>query len=258
MKINTFQWENLIQFSKRKISLKTPELEVVSYKIQTLKRNSNLHIVFISDTHFGKYSPPANKIITLINDLNPDYIIFGGDIASESSGLQDAFEFLSSIKAKYAKISVLGNWELKRSRFKNSSYWRANYLNAGFELLHNRFIETEDCIIYGISPKRRFHKGSTNIPKTEKAILFCAHSPDDIVSEDSYFDLALSGHTHAGQIRIPLFGALKTSSIYWKKFEYGLFKRNDGAKLIVSSGIGTSCLPIRIFCPPEIVSINLC
>lgn len=252
--MNNHTWRNIVKFKNRELIRKFDFCNIVKYNIQ-LPIQVKLRIVFISDTHFGNYPPEADKISREINNLNPDYIIFGGDIVSESSGLDDAFRFLNSLNASSAKLSVLGNWELKRSRCKNISYWRSKYATARFYLLHDKTIEFDDVFFTGISPsknrERKFFHSSPN--RQDKLNILIAHSPDDIVSQKFFFHIAFAGHTHAGQIRIPFFGALKTSSRYWKKFEYGLYERNDSAKLIVSSGLGTSCLPIRFLCPPEIV-----
>ena len=68
-------------------------------------------------------------------------------------------------------------------------------------------------------------------------------------------DLTLAGHTHGGQIRLPLIGALRVPSDFGNKYSYGLINEND-KKMIVTKGVGTSILPIRFNCFPEIVLIE--
>ena len=67
--------------------------------------------------------------------------------------------------------------------------------------------------------------------------------------------MTLAGHTHGGQVRFPFIGSLIVPSDYGNEFSYGLIEKN-GKKMIVTKGIGTSILPIRFCCLPEIVVIN--
>jgi len=69
--------------------------------------------------------------------------------------------------------------------------------------------------------------------------------------------LILTGHTHGGQVRIPLFGAVKTSSRFRKRFERGLYRhRKTGTWMFVSSGVGVTGIAMRLFCPPEALIIE--
>jgi hypothetical protein len=73
-------------------------------------------------------------------------------------------------------------------------------------------------------------------------------------------DLYLAGHTHGGQWRLPGFGAILTSSRHWKRYEAGSY-REDKTHLYVSRGIGMEGFGApraRLFCPPEVVVIDLC
>ena len=70
-------------------------------------------------------------------------------------------------------------------------------------------------------------------------------------------DLILTGHTHGGQIRIPFLGPIQTMTSIGKKYAAGLHRFGE-SMVYVSRGVGTSVLPIRLFCPPEITVFNLC
>ena len=72
---------------------------------------------------------------------------------------------------------------------------------------------------------------------------------------DQDMDLILSGHTHGGQVRIPLLGPLTTMTSIGKKFVSGMY-REGGSLVYVSRGFGTSAFPIRLFCRPEITVFN--
>ena len=82
------------------------------------------------------------------------------------------------------------------------------------------------------------------------------HSPDVFVDvQKSNVKLTLAGHVHGGQVRLPFIGALIIPSKYGDKYSHGLIEE-DGQKMVVTKGIGTSILPVRFNCIPEIVVIN--
>jgi predicted MPP superfamily phosphohydrolase len=251
-------WKCLKSYAKRNIIGSAGPFKVVSYTVNSEKIYSPLSIVFLSDIHSDaeKLSPLEN----IINNLNPDFIVFCGDAGTYLSDLEKSFVFLNKLHAKKAKIAVLGNWELKKKHLKKQSFWRKKYEDAGFILLTDDNFLSDNIIFDGIMPGTKnisceFRKNNINGQFYKIRV---AHIPDDTVRLKNHFDLALSGHTHAGQIRIPFIGAIKTSSRYWKDFEYGFYhNQTQKSYLIVSSGLGTSLLPFRFLCNPEIVLVKL-
>ena len=87
-------------------------------------------------------------------------------------------------------------------------------------------------------------------------ILLLAHNPELFVMPDNAADLTISGHTHGGQIRLPLIGANYLPRRAEEFFDRGLFYKN-GQQLVVTSGLGTSLLPLRWNCPPEVLFLTL-
>ncbi len=87
--------------------------------------------------------------------------------------------------------------------------------------------------------------------------LLLAHSPQIIGEAVDKVDLVLSGHTHGGQVRIPFIGPLwlPLPPKYWG-YDYGLFQVSE-TKMFVTRGVGTTFLPLRFNCPPEIVVLSL-
>jgi predicted MPP superfamily phosphohydrolase len=86
------------------------------------------------------------------------------------------------------------------------------------------------------------------------------HSPDLApVAPEAQVDLYLCGHTHGGQVRLPFFGAVATSSAFGKRYEMGLYQ-NGRMRLYVSRGVGLEGMGaprVRFLCPPEITLITL-
>jgi predicted MPP superfamily phosphohydrolase len=91
----------------------------------------------------------------------------------------------------------------------------------------------------------------------EATLILLVHSPDVIeVAARAGADLVLAGHTHGGQIRLPLVGALHTGTELGRAYSAGLFEFPP-ARLYVGRGLGTSYLPLRLLCPPEVTLIRL-
>ncbi|MGQ9667156.1 MAG: metallophosphoesterase, partial [Anaerolineae bacterium] len=87
--------------------------------------------------------------------------------------------------------------------------------------------------------------------------LLLAHSPDQVrEAEGRGVDLMLAGHTHGGQVRLPLLGAVVTGTRLGPRYAAGLFRWGD-TWMYVTRGIGTRGLPIRFLCPPEITLLVL-
>jgi predicted MPP superfamily phosphohydrolase len=99
-------------------------------------------------------------------------------------------------------------------------------------------------------------KAMNNVPASSPKILL-AHAPNIIDKIDvKGINLILSGHTHGGQINIPFIGALYLNPVSWsqRKIVAGLY--NFETKVFVSKGVGTTLIPMMLFCRPEIVVLE--
>ena len=88
------------------------------------------------------------------------------------------------------------------------------------------------------------------------ARILLSHSPDPFPRVPGDVGLMLAGHTHCGQIRLPLIGAVSTMSDYGDRYACGLVRENAKV-LIVSAGLGTSILPLRLGAPPDLWLIRV-
>ena len=260
-------WKSVRGYSGRDIIDNVNSLKVVEYSIEVLEKFnlSGKKILFFSDIHFGSSNFDRLMFKEKIEKIKPDWIVFGGDLITYASFQKEALEFLGFITStsNVPKIAVYGNWDRRRRDWYPSSKWRDAYKNIGFKLLVNEVMELDGINFYGIDELRRgngcFKKEFLNIDKLNCLL---SHFVDPIVDSMKVLDvncqkLAMAGHSHGGQIRVPFFGALLTSTKYWKLFEYGHYKAfNDNTDLIVTSGLGTTRLPLRIFCNPELVVIK--
>ncbi len=196
--------------------------------------------------------------------LRPDDFLFGGDLISYSCMLPRTAKLLRIFPKGKGKAAVYGNWDKRRRRWLPFKAIESLYQDAGWTVLCNESISVDGLFLYGLDDyKMGFPRINPAGKQEEDASyrILLSHNPDAIPNIPrttlSRFNLALCGHTHAGQIRIPFFGAIRTSSDYWKKFEYGGYCCPKGKlNMIVSAGIGTTLIPIRVFCPPEVLSIQ--
>ena len=82
------------------------------------------------------------------------------------------------------------------------------------------------------------------------------HNPDAFPDIPSRVSLTFAGHTHGGQVKLPFFGRPIVPSRFGQRYAYGLIEE-EGRKLLVTGGIGTSILPVRLGVPPEVVLVTL-
>ncbi|WP_207711377.1 metallophosphoesterase [Clostridioides difficile] len=229
-------------------------------------KSESVKVVQISDTQIGSFYSTKNlkKVANKINTLNPDIIVFTGDLidySNKNPSVDEITTILSSMNARLGKFSVFGNHDYM---YKLPRYYRQIMKNSNFNLLvnENKKIKLKDDKYINILGVDEILNGNPNIKYLESQIdnksfnLLLAHEPDlvDMLSKDT-MNLVLSGHSHGGQIRLPIKGALVTPP-YGRKYTKGFYDIN-GNHLYVSSGLGSTKLPFRFFNIPEIIEFNI-
>lgn len=225
-------------------------------------------IVFFSDTHFGKLYNQSNivKIVNKINDADPDAVIFGGDFfdnyARDNSLLDLEFlqKELMKIKAPSGKFAIFGNHDMGGGAVR---IYADFFSGAGFTVLKNSSIYFDKLGIQltGFDDSLLGNKDESLYNLNNDSFnLLVSHEPDVAIDINSASNgLMLSGHSHGGQVWLPFVNKFirpEGAKTYLK----GLYKNcgeNKNISLIVSSGIGVTMLPFRLFNPPEIVIISL-
>lgn len=222
-----------------------------------------LRIAQITDTHFGfAYSEEDfARAVEKINEQDPHIVVFTGDLYEEYAKYpadDDAIIVaLSAISAPHGKYAVLGNHDHGLGAASDS----VRILEAGgFTVLQNESVSLsalgitltgiDDCF---------FGRGGSFDPAAfswDGFDLAICHEPDLFTNlAGQGLDLMLSGHTHGGQVRLPILGELILPYL-GREYPMGSYTRS-GADLFVSRGLGTSKLPLRFLCPPEIALITL-
>ncbi len=217
----------------------------------------NVTIVFVSDFHLGTFHLPQRDklLVEKLREISPDLILVGGDIASSRYSLEEAKDLLLELSTISKVVAVYGNWDyyskVASKRFAKELAGRVTFLKNSFWEGFNHSV----CI-YGIDYLDPLPPQGWN--SSCKMRISLIHTPEHIEYVENSSQLILAGHTHGGQIRLPLLGALILPvEEEYKKFDYGMFELETGARLIVTRGIGCSLVPVRLLCPPEIAVIKI-
>ena len=266
-------WRRISGYRKRRIinnalGCDDSSLNVVEYTIHLPSRYglNGKTLFFFSDLHYINSCESSDYYIDILSRVKPDWIVFGGDLITYACQIKGAFEWLGRVSANFAKtpkIAVPGNWDRRRGKWFPQHIWSEKYKDCGFNYLVNQGMKVNGIRFYGVD-ELRGGKPVINAESFDSDSFNClvSHSVEpvvNVVSNGRTFgdSIVLCGHSHGGQIRIPYFGALLTSTKYWKFFEYGLYEnRKANTELILTSGVGTSRFPLRIFCPPEVVVVR--
>ncbi len=243
------------------VSIEPNIVAVNKYKIKD-KNLEGIKIVFAGDFHVKPYQEKHLKyVVKRINEQNPDIVLLIGDYVNMheetlSYPIEKTAEILSQIKSKHGIYTVLGNHDY----YKDGEKIKRALNKAGIKVLENANEQIEikgkrisiagiEDLITGFPNIRKTLKG------TSKPTILLSHQPDIYYKVPEEVNLILAGHTHGGQVVIPFIGAVVVPSRYGAKFASGFFDE-EGRKMIVTKGIGTSILPIRFNCMPEIVVIE--
>ena len=221
------------------------------------KSMNDISIVYFTDLQYGKFENKerANKLFDTIQHLDPDILIFGGDLFDTSCEMTQKdrtyiTKKLSSIHAPLGKFCVLGEKDEA-----NNDVVRSILTQSQFEILENKTIlltnEQDDGItLSALSSQPKINKISTS---NEQYNLLISHMPDAITNEElstKSISLALCGHSHGTQITFPVLGGYK--SINGSK----LLNRSHAKKLsfpyIISTGVGCTHTNLRFMAKPEV------
>lgn len=226
-----------------------------------LKNNElkGVKIVYATDFHVGPFvweKWRLKRVIKEINQQRGDLVILGGDYINRHGKKstmkpQQIAKYLEQIEVP--KVAVLGNHD---SYYGKEDVKRA-LENVGIKVLENKNVKlklkNKEVTVAGVAD---YNTDKPDIKKSMRnsvnPVIFITHSPDLFEKIPNKVDVAFAGHTHGGQVVLPVIGPLLVPTDSGKKYAYGIFYKNNKPR-IVSSGLGTSVLPIRFYNRPEIV-----
>jgi uncharacterized protein len=222
-----------------------------------------LRIVQLTDVHHSLYTPieTVQEAVHMANRLRPDLVALTGDYVTLSpSYIWPVARALGKLRARLGVYAVLGNHDFQVDADEVTRALRAQHIrvlrNSHYALRSRGstlWLAGVDDLWWNADD---FHAALASVPAREPKILLC-HNPIGIRQAVAHgVDFVLSGHTHGGQVRLPLVGSLRGRSKLGERFVEG-WNRLDGTQIYVSRGIGKSVVPLRLNCPPEITCLRL-
>lgn len=246
---------------------------------------SSYKIVFISDFHSHNKKNYGKRILDEISKIMPDIIVLGGDMitAQMKDNTHMTAEFINSLCDVAPVYYGMGNHErgLFELEEKFGDMWDdyLSQLNLGDRLIllnNNSSVINKGGTtinIYGIELYKNHYKRFFGIKPTDNDIkemlgdidkdkfnILIAHTPEFFEEYASWgADLVLSGHVHGGLVQIPKIGGVINPKLrLFPKYDYGEYtSKNNKTKMILSNGLGSHSIKIRVNNIPEIVIINL-
>ncbi|MBU1385349.1 MAG: metallophosphoesterase [Alphaproteobacteria bacterium] len=238
-------------------------------------RGPPLRIGIISDTHVAAPHTDVARIRKLVGRMNaerPDVVVLLGDYAGghEPASVRaapESSEILRGVDAFEGLSSPLGTWGVlgNHDSWFDDAAIAAALGRAGVRVLDNRAARVErpgaNFWIAGLADMHSPREG----PMVERTlgqvaddapVIVLTHWPDPFSEVPPGVALTLAGHTHCGQVVLPLVGRLVHASKASERWACGLYDEG-GRKLFVTGGVGVSILPVRFRAPPEIVILTL-
>ncbi|MCX7681922.1 MAG: metallophosphoesterase [Anaerolineae bacterium] len=228
-----------------------------------------VRIVHLTDIHVERFGPRETAIIRQVNALKPDLILLTGDYLNLSyltdpTAIAHFRELLAQLQAPHGAYAVRGSLESE------PEYMARLVEGTGVRWLEQEAVTVEvrgqRVTLVGVACSHKQWRDTARLAEAMKGLpadaftILLYHSPDLIHEVATYeVDLYLAGHTHGGQIRLPLYGAIITGSAYGQRYASGLF-REGSTTMYVSRGIGLeggAAPRVRFLSRPEVVSIDL-
>lgn len=243
-------------------------LQVTEYDVATdAAPLKGLRIAVISDLHAGASYIDERKldeVVRLTNAANPDLILLAGDYVSERGDgslrmpLDTIAAHLKGLDARLGVYAVLGNHDMLAGR----EPIMGMLSQAGVVLLDNVYSvigrSQGPLVLMGLGWDGHAAARQTLARLAGQTAICLAHTPDVFPGLPSTCALTIAGHTHGGQVALPLIGrpAVPISSRFGQRYAAGLI-REQGRALFVSTGIGTTYLPVRLGVTPEISLLKI-
>ena len=275
----------LLILAAGEIYRETHTFRVRKYKVKTKKNigiQNCVKVIFLSDLHNCVYGNKNDKLYKAIQAEMPDMILIGGDmlVAKEGSSVQEALEFVKKLPHICQVYYTNGNHE-QRMKENTDIYgdtyerYKAKLENCGVCFLENKAENIEKngmkFSIYGLeldsSVNRKFKKADVTEKTVEEKIgkkgkdysILMAHNPGYMDAYKKWgADLILSGHLHGGLVRCPGIGAVVTPQGFLFPKYSGEMRREGEQTIVVSRGLGSHTINIRLFNMPEVIAIEVC
>lgn len=221
-------------------------------------------LLHVTDMHTGGLGVREATVARMAEEERPNLIVHTGDLVDKREGLGAAMSLVRAWARVAPVAMVAGNWEHWSGVGSEGLKRRAETV-PGVRVLNNEALLLRkggvELAIVGVDDP---YTGADDLSKAldglgayRGPVVLLAHSPQVIDEARGVVDVVLAGHTHGGQVRLPLLGALAVPlPPKYRKYDQGLFVEGR-TRMYVSRGVGLSVLPARFMCPPEVVLIEL-
>lgn len=232
------------------------------------KLKNPLRVAILTDIHTGAPFNGLSKLRAVVKRTNaeqPDVTFILGDlvvhgvVGGSFVSPEDISAELKGLRAPGGVFAVLGNHDV----WLDAPRVRRSLENAAIEVVEDRAVKvaigTESIWIAGVTDywtQPHDVKAALSAVNDDSPVLVVTHNPDIFPDVPPRVTLTLAGHTHGGQVRLPIFGAPIVPSNYGQRFAAGHVVE-DQRHLYIATGIGTSILPVRFRVPPTIPILTL-
>lgn len=230
-------------------------------------------IIHISDLHNKSFGDNQHKLLDNIKEASPNIIVITGDlIDSRNTNIGIAMDFISGAVKIAPTFYVSGNHEARTNLYANL---KLRLQDSGVVVLDNERIElikdNEVIELIGLLDNSfigtDYYNSNHDIKKVSLAELtkgshnfkiLLSHRPELLsLYADNNVDLAFSGHAHGGQIKLPIIGPIiAPGQGFFPKLVEGIHTEKN-TTMVISRGLGTSVIPVRILNNPEIIEVTL-
>ena len=258
---------------------------VTTYKILTDKTKHSHRLIVLADLHGKEYGENNEKLLKAIDEQKPTGILIAGDMLTAKPGVEfhQVLCFLGKLGEKYPIYYGNGNHEYRLKLYPDiygdmGKEFEKGLSNIGIFPLCNEStrLEDENIVIYGLEIDREYYKRGRKVnmqaeylkeklgtPDRNKYNILLAHNPVYFKTYANWgADLVISGHVHGGMMRLPFLGGVVSPAlVLFPKYSGGLYKEDNKkdtrSTMVLSNGLGSHTLPIRIFNPGQLVVLEI-
>lgn len=250
-----------------------------AYHFASRKIKQPFRFVVLSDLHNKQFGKNNCRLMEQIRKLSPDAILIAGDLMTAKAGksVEAAAGLVEMLSEKYPVYYGLGNHEQRLERSEKLVEMREEYQKrldaADVHPLHDedRLLVEKGVRIYGLFMEKKYYQRFRKAPMNEAYLneklgtvdqthysILLAHNPDYFEDYCKWgADLVLSGHNHGGIVNLPLLGGvISPRCTLFPKYDAGEFKK-DGTTMLLSRGLGTHTLPVRLLNHAELLYVEL-
>ena len=247
--VPTYAWGEAHRFSISRHQFKLPRLE------------RDLRVAHLSDLHFGRWhrEPAIRNWVNATLAQNPDLIVITGDLVDGRTSIPRLEALVAELARLQAPLGVFATWGNHDYSLRRLEAFGQMLEKAGIRVLTNAGAQIRpDLYLAGVDD---YWRGEVDVARAIRdatptaATLLLSHNPDILPQVPSSVGLVLSGHTHGGQVRAPFGVGLHSISRFGERYQMGFIKEQTTA--FVSRGLGTSTVPVRSFCPAELVVLEM-